>query len=169
MAKQPSVCPCSLEDFLCDFGYFRPENASECVEQPELKGHELEFCLYGKEEHLTTNGYRKIPGDKCQGGMNPAREVKDLKKKCTSNFLNPTKQNSKSNSVPIILAIVGLMLVTVVAGVLIVKKYVCGGRFLVHRYSVLQQHAEADGVEALDSTSHAKSGYHDDSDEDLLE
>lgn len=39
-----------------DFGYFRPENASECVEQPELKGHELEFCLYGKEEHLTTNG-----------------------------------------------------------------------------------------------------------------
>lgn len=38
-------------------------------------------------------------------------------------------------------------------------------RFLVHRYSVLQQHAEADGVEALDSTSHAKSGYHDDSDE----
>ncbi|XP_005367979.1 sortilin [Microtus ochrogaster] len=201
-AKQPSFCPCSLEDFLCDFGYFRPENASECVEQPELKGHELEFCLYGKEEHLTTNGYRKIPGDRCQGGMSPAREVKDLKKKCTSNFLIPKKQdsrpqghslsqnpappplgytenthflsptqkqNSKSNSVPIILAIVGLMLVTVVAGVLIVKKYVCGGRFLVHRYSVLQQHAEADGVDTLDTASHAKSGYHDDSDEDLLE
>lgn len=37
-------------------------------------------------------------------------------------------KNSKSNSVPIILATVGLMLVTVVAGVLIVKKYVCGGR-----------------------------------------
>lgn len=43
-------------DSCSDFGYFRPENASECVEQPELKGHELEFCLYGKEEHLTTNG-----------------------------------------------------------------------------------------------------------------
>lgn len=158
--------------------------------------------LSASDQALLPFRYRKIPGDKCQGGMNPAREVKDLKKKCTSNFLNPTKQdsrpqghslsqnpappplgytenthflsptqkqNSKSNSVPIILAIVGLMLVTVVAGVLIVKKYVCGGRFLVHRYSVLQQHAEADGVEALDSTSHAKSGYHDDSDEDLLE
>lgn len=88
--------------------------------------------------------------------------------------LSPTqKQNSKSSSVPIILATVGLMLVTVVAGVLIVKKYVCGGRFLVHRYSVLQQHAEAngvDGVDALDTASHTtKSGYHDDSDEDLLE
>ncbi|XP_017901345.1 PREDICTED: sortilin isoform X3 [Capra hircus] len=173
VTKQPSVCPCSLEDFLCDFGYFRPENDSKCVEQPELKGHDLEFCLYGREEHLTTSGYRKIPGDKCQGGVNPVREVKDLKKKCTSNFLSPEKQNSKSNSVPIILATVGLMLVTVIAGVLIVKKYVCGGRFLVHRYSVLQQHAEAngvDGVDALDTASHThKSGYHDDSDEDLLE
>ncbi|XP_058394686.1 sortilin isoform X3 [Diceros bicornis minor] len=173
VTKQPSVCACSLEDFLCDFGYFRPENDSNCVEQPELKGHDLEFCLYGRKEHLTTNGYRKIPGDKCQGGVSPVREVKDLKKKCTSNFLSPEKQNSKSNSVPIILATVGLMLVTVVAGVLIVKKYVCGGRFLVHRYSVLQQHAEAngvDGVDALDTASHTnKRGYHDDSDEDLLE
>ena len=43
-------------DSYSDFGYFRPENDSKCVEQPELKGHDLEFCLYGREEHLTTNG-----------------------------------------------------------------------------------------------------------------
>lgn len=39
----------------------------------------------------------------------------------------------------------------------------------MHRYSVLRQHAEAngvDGVDALDTASHTnKSGYHDDSDE----
>lgn len=39
----------------------------------------------------------------------------------------------------------------------------------MHRYSVLQQHAEAngvDGVDALDTAPHThKSGYHDDSDE----
>lgn len=39
----------------------------------------------------------------------------------------------------------------------------------MHRYSVLQQHAEAngvDGVDALDTASRTnKSGYHDDSDE----
>lgn len=39
----------------------------------------------------------------------------------------------------------------------------------MHRYSVLQQHAEAngvDGTDALDAASHThKSGYHDDSDE----
>lgn len=42
-------------------------------------------------------------------------------------------------------------------------------RFLVHRYSVLQQHAEAnglEGVDTLDAGTHAsKTGYHDDSDE----
>lgn len=39
----------------------------------------------------------------------------------------------------------------------------------MHRYSVLQQHAEAngvDGVDALDTAPHThKGGYHDDSDE----
>lgn len=43
--------------FICsDFGYFRKENESTCVEQPELRGHELELCIYGEEEELKTNG-----------------------------------------------------------------------------------------------------------------
>ncbi|CAM5171147.1 unnamed protein product [Eretmochelys imbricata] len=173
MIKQPSVCPCTLEDYLCDFGYFRPENQSVCVEQPELKGHDLEFCLYGRQELLKTRGYRKIPGDKCSGGKSPSREVTDLKRKCTSNLLTPSQLSAASSSAPVILAAVGVMLLTIIAGVLIIKKYVCGGRFLVHRYSVLQQHAEANGVEGVDALEAAspanKGGYHDDSDEDLLE
>lgn len=39
-----------------DFGYYRQENSSECVEQPDLKGKVLEFCLHGKEEQLQTSG-----------------------------------------------------------------------------------------------------------------
>ncbi|XP_077190345.1 sortilin isoform X1 [Paroedura picta] len=169
----PSVCPCTLDDFLCDFGYYRPENESHCVEQPELKGHDLEFCLYGRQERLKTNGYRKIPGDKCVGGKHPDREETDLKRKCTSDYLNLSQLSASSSSTPVILAVIGLMLTTAVAGVVVIKKYVCGGRFLVHRYSVLQQHAEAngfEGVDTLDAAAHAsKTGYHDDSDEDLLE
>ncbi|NWQ84476.1 SORT protein, partial [Columbina picui] len=169
VTKQPSVCPCTLEDFLCDFGYYRPENQSVCVEQPELKGHDLEFCLYGRRELLKTSGYRKIPGDKCSGGESPSREETDMKKKCTSNFLNPSQLAASPSSTPIILAVVTVLLVTVVAGVLIVKKYVCGGRFLVHRYSVLRQHAEASGGDGLDTLdpgpTATKGGYHDDSDE----
>lgn len=37
-------------------------------------------------------------------------------------------QAASPSSTPIILAVVAVLLVTVVAGVLIVKKYVCGGR-----------------------------------------
>lgn len=43
-------------------------------------------------------------------------------------------------------------------------------RFLVHRYSVLQQHAEANGIEGVDeldthTTEMGKTHYHEDSDE----
>ncbi|MEE6514758.1 hypothetical protein FKM82_023080, partial [Ascaphus truei] len=48
------------------------------------------------------------------------------------------------------------------------QELVCGGRFLVHRYSVLQQHLDTQGDEQLDTglgVPRRGSGYHDDSDE----
>ncbi|XP_064156045.1 sortilin-like [Anguilla rostrata] len=173
--KQPTPCTCTLDDFLCDFGYYRTENSSECLEQPDLKGHALEFCLYGKKEQLLTKGYRKIPGDKCEGGTMPVRQEVDLSQKCMSNLLDPQLQTAHpSSSVGIVVAVVAIMLFATVASVLLIKKYVCGGRFLVHRYSVLQRHAEANGIEGVDEldvhiAQSPKMDYHDDSDEDLLE
>uniref|UniRef100_A0A8C6TN51 Sortilin 1b n=1 Tax=Neogobius melanostomus TaxID=47308 RepID=A0A8C6TN51_9GOBI len=163
--KQPSPCPCTLDDFLCDFGYFRQENSSECVEQDDLKGKVLEFCLYGKEEQLQTKGYRKIPGDKCEGGKMPERLEIDLRQHCVSDLVS-----TSSKSMPAVITfIVIIMLSSVVAGVFFVKKYVCGGRFLVHRYSVLQQHAAENGdLDEPLETNHTRNGkivFHDDSDE----
>lgn len=181
VTKQPVPCPCTLEDFLCDFGYYRPENKSECVEQPEISGI-LEFCLNGTEEQLQTNGYRKVPGDMCEGGIPLPRKTIDLKKKCTSSLLNPLLDVTQSpnsvstspHSIAIFVTIIAILLAVIILGVLLVKKYVCGGRFLVHRYSVLQQNVEASGVEVeekIDSSafSSTKPVYHDESDEDLLE
>uniref|UniRef100_A0A8C7LZZ5 Sortilin 1b n=1 Tax=Oncorhynchus kisutch TaxID=8019 RepID=A0A8C7LZZ5_ONCKI len=159
--KQPTPCLCTLDDFLCDFGYYRKENSSECVEQPDLKGHLLEFCLQGKEELLQTRGYRKIPGDKCEGGTQPERKEIDLSKRCVSDL-----------SAPIIVTVLIIVLLAIIAGVLIVKKYVCGGRFLVHSYSVLQQHAEAQGLDEPLDSNHTQArnmaDFHDDSDEVML-
>ncbi|XP_074500645.1 sortilin 1b [Sebastes fasciatus] len=179
----PTPCSCTLDDFLCDFGYYRQENSSECVEQPDLKGKVLEFCLYGKEEKLVTSGYRKIPGDKCEGGMKPERQEIDLSMRCVSDLLAPKlpqinildSPNPTSKSVPIVITVIVIVLLGIAAGVIFVKKYVCGGRFLVHRYSVLQQHAEDSAVVGMDDpleTNHTPNGkieFHDDSDEDLLE
>lgn len=51
------IVPFSLSHFYySDFGYSRKENSSECVEEPDLKGKVLEFCLHGTEEGLRTNG-----------------------------------------------------------------------------------------------------------------
>lgn len=175
---QPTPCPCTLDDFLCDFGYYRKENSSECVEQPDLKGKVLEFCLHGKEEQLQTSGYRKIPGDKCEGGNMPERKEIDLSKRCVSDLVAPELlvDSHSSKSIPIVITVIIVMLLSVAAGVVFVKKYVCGGRFLVHRYSVLQQHVEDNAVEEMDdpletnhTTQNGKIEFHDDSDEDLLE
>ncbi|KAG8589148.1 hypothetical protein GDO81_006276 [Engystomops pustulosus] len=86
VSRESVNCVCTLDDYMCDFGYFRKENESTCEEQPELRGHELDLCINGEEEKLNTNGYRKIPGDKCTGGINPVREEVDLKKKCTNDL-----------------------------------------------------------------------------------
>lgn len=172
---QPTPCVCTLDDFLCDFGYYREENSSVCVEQPDLKGKVLEFCLHGKEEQLQTSGYRKIPGDKCEGGETPQRKEIDLSMRCVSDLVDPVV-GQHSNSMPaVIMVIIIVMLLSAAAGVIFIKKYVCGGRFLVHRYSVLQQHVEDNGVDGIDDpleTNHTQNGkieFHDDSDEDLLE
>ncbi|XP_066528812.1 sortilin isoform X2 [Hoplias malabaricus] len=173
IAKQPTPCLCTLDDFQCDFGYYRVENSSECVEQPDLKGHTLEFCLHGRKEQLQTRGYRKIPGDRCEGGMVPERQVIDLSKKCVSNLLRPEllSEAQSGSSAPVIAVVIIVLLISAVAGVLLIKKYVCGGRFLVHRYSEMQRHVEANGIEGVDdvdTTEVGKTHYNDDSDEDLL-
>uniref|UniRef100_A0A1A8M547 Sortilin n=1 Tax=Nothobranchius pienaari TaxID=704102 RepID=A0A1A8M547_9TELE len=178
ITKKPDPCPCTLDDFLCDFGYYRKENSSECVEQPDLKGKVLEFCLQGKEEKLVTTGYRKIPGDKCEGGTMPTRNEIDLRKKCVSDLVDVQLLKSDghgSRSAVIVITVIIVMLLSVAAGVLFVKKYVCGGRFLVHRYSVLQQHVEDTATAEMDDpldSNHTQNGkivFHDDSDEDMLE
>ncbi|KAM9343701.1 sortilin 1b [Pholidichthys leucotaenia] len=176
VTKQPTPCPCTLDDFMCDFGYSRKENSSECVEQPDLVGTELEFCVQGEEEKLETSGYRKIPGDKCEGGINPTRKEIDLRQKCVSDMGSEFKTDNRGpKTVAIVIVVIIILLLSTGAGVVFVKKYICGGRFLVHRYSVLQQHAEetvADGIDEPLETDHTHNGkitFHDDSDEDLLE
>ncbi|GLD64987.1 sortilin-like protein [Lates japonicus] len=176
VTKKLSPCPCTMDDYHCDFGYYRPENSSECEEQEEMKGSPLEFCLNGTTEQLQTSGYRKIPGDQCEGGFQPERKETDLGRMCTSNALYPNSltETSSLNAAVIVMVVIALLLTSAVAGVWLVKKYVCGGRFLVHRYSVMREHVEANKIEGVDDidTHYMETGkaqYNEDSDQDLLE
>nr|XP_057911256.1 sortilin-like isoform X2 [Doryrhamphus excisus] len=176
VSKQPSPCPCTLDDYHCDFGFYRPENSSECVEQEEMKGRPLEFCLNGTTEELETSGYRKIPGDQCEFGFQPVRKETDLRRRCTSNILQPVflTESASPNAAIIAMVVIAILLMSAIAGVWMVKKYVCGGRFLVHRYSVMREHFEANKIEGVDDVDaqYMETGaaqYNEDSDQDLLE
>ncbi|KAM9408225.1 sortilin-like [Pholidichthys leucotaenia] len=176
VSKKLSSCPCTADDYHCDFGYYRPLNSSECVEQEELKGRPLEFCLNGTTEQLQTSGYRKIPGNRCEGGFQPQRREVDLRRMCTSNTLQSSSPNESSslNTAVIVMVVIVMLLTSALAGVWLVKKYVCGGRFLVQRYSVMREHVEADKIEGVDDVDPhymetEKAQYNEDSDQDLLE
>ncbi|CAB1425788.1 unnamed protein product [Pleuronectes platessa] len=176
IAKKLSTCPCTADDYHCDFGYYRPENRSECVEQEEMTGRPLEFCLNRTTEQLQTSGYRKIPGDQCEGGFQPDRKETDLRRLCTSNVLysDSLTETSSPNAAVIVMVVLLILLTSGVAGVWLVKKYVCGGRFLVHRYSVMRDNVEANKIEGVDDvdTHYMETGkaqYNEDSDQDLLE
>ncbi|KAK1169010.1 sortilin [Acipenser oxyrinchus oxyrinchus] len=171
--KEQNPCLCTKLDYMCDYGYYREENSSECVEQPDFKDRQLEFCLLGNEELLMTTGYRKIPGDKCAGGFTPKRTEEQMNKRCgTAEQI----QTSKSKETTIVLAVsaVIMMIALVTGAFLIIRKYVCGGRQVndlkyqvqTYRYSSLREDDDRciDG-ELVANETHAGRGFHDDSDE----
>uniref|UniRef100_A0A8C6SD88 Sortilin 1a n=1 Tax=Neogobius melanostomus TaxID=47308 RepID=A0A8C6SD88_9GOBI len=153
-------CPCTPSDYHCDFGYFRQENSSECVEQDELKGRPLEFCLNGTTEQLQTSGYRKIPGDRCMGGFQPDRKETDLKRKCISNAL----QNQGLYLFYIqYMSFFPLLFLQPVSSS-------TNAAFVVHRYSVMRDNVEANKIEGVDDVDTnymetAKAQYNEDSDQ----
>uniref|UniRef100_A0A8C2Z5J8 Si:dkey-159a18.1 n=1 Tax=Cyclopterus lumpus TaxID=8103 RepID=A0A8C2Z5J8_CYCLU len=69
VSKKQSPCLCTREDYLCDYGYDRRVNTSECVRQHSAANKTLELCLNGEEDELLTAGYRKVPSDRCEGGI----------------------------------------------------------------------------------------------------
>jgi len=71
VAKTGKSCPCTVDDFDCDFGYMRQESDEKCVEDPSLKDKQIHICRRNHEDSIVAVGYHKIPGDKCKDGFFP--------------------------------------------------------------------------------------------------
>lgn len=54
--KEESLSLIALSLFDSDYGYYRHENSSECVEQADFTSKKLEVCLNGELEELQTLG-----------------------------------------------------------------------------------------------------------------
>lgn len=65
-------CPCSEEDWECDYGFYRKMDTKEC--HPISAEFEHKMNNFTEPENCTDfyevpSGYRKIPGDFCVGGV----------------------------------------------------------------------------------------------------
>lgn len=76
-----SVCQCTKADYMCDYGYAR-HDSGDCVTDPDYGNTHRDICVGDEEETIQTQGYRKIPGDKCNGGFEPHMVIKSLHKNC---------------------------------------------------------------------------------------
>ncbi|XP_061108257.1 sortilin [Conger conger] len=122
--RQQMPCLCTREDYLCDYGYYRHENTSECVEQTDLRDHILEVCLNGEEEELQTSGYRKVPSDRCEGGFAPLRRERTVSKGCGGpSQVSASKPNVPQTTVLVMVASVSVVVVALaVAGLFMVRR-----------------------------------------------
>uniref|UniRef100_A0AAQ5YPD6 VPS10 domain-containing protein n=1 Tax=Amphiprion ocellaris TaxID=80972 RepID=A0AAQ5YPD6_AMPOC len=123
VSKKQSSCLCTREDYLCDYGYYRHVNTSDCVRQPSAANKSLEMCLNGEEDELLTAGYRKVPSDRCEGGYNPQLAVQTVIRPCGVKP-SPGPPDKSTSSVTHFDTLVIIVLVAVVSAVISVRRVV---------------------------------------------
>ncbi|XP_030635873.1 sortilin [Chanos chanos] len=174
-SRQQTPCPCTREDYMCDYGYYRHENSSDCVKQPDFVNHTLGICLNGEIEELQTSGYRKVPSDKCEGGFTPPRSLDSARRHCGA--VTPASSrspNSDRTTETLVLIMTGAGTTIFALAVIIAvtcRKVRCRQRAPVYRFSALRQ-VEDDlciSPESGTRVSTSQGSYQDDSDDDLIE
>ncbi|XP_076015011.1 sortilin [Genypterus blacodes] len=180
--RKQSACLCTREDYLCDYGYYRHGNTSDCMRQPNTQNQTLHICLNGEEEELQSSGYRKVPSDKCEGGFTPQHRVETVVRPCGVNPSTdaPTSRSSSlrhfdtpRERMVLILVCAGagiIVLVAVVSAVLAVRRVVYRNRAPAYRFSNLRIQDDDNGITAdLESgTSSNGTACQQDSDDDLI-
>ncbi|XP_029317901.1 LOW QUALITY PROTEIN: sortilin [Cottoperca gobio] len=182
VSKKQSPCLCTREDYLCDYGYYRHINTSECLRQ-NAKNKTLELCLNGEEDELLTAGYRKVPSDRCEGGFNSQLAVQTVIRPCG---VKPSPGPPARSSSPIthfdtprerlvlILVCTGagvIVLVAIVSAVFAVKRVVYRNMSPVYRFSNLRIQDEDTSItiDLESATSSNGTACQQDSDDDLID
>ncbi|XP_059361320.1 sortilin-like isoform X2 [Carassius carassius] len=172
VSRQQHPCPCTRDEYMCEYGFYLHENTSECLLQPDFLNQTQYISLNGELDDLQNTGYRKIPGDKCEGGFSPPRrEGKDI-----------LSASSKSHSVSgpflgmlvliVVCTCVGVIGLVITAALIITSRRInCRQRSPAYRFSALQLQDDDLSV-SNDSRPDGKlNGFHiqEDSDDELIE
>ncbi|KAE8281368.1 Sortilin 100 kDa NT receptor Glycoprotein 95 [Larimichthys crocea] len=181
VSKKQRPCLCIREDYICDYGYYRHVNTSECVRQSNTN-KTLELCLNGEEDELLTAGYRKVPSDRCEGGFTPQLIDQTVIRPCgvKTSPAPPAKSSSpvthfdtpRERLVLILVCAVAavVVLIAVISAIFAVRRVVYPNRTPVYRFSNLRIQDENGITADLESaTSSNGTACQQDSDDDLIE
>ena len=67
-------CPCTDKDFECDYNFEWNEEHTECVPAGTMPVPEGQ-CKDANDEYKGSSGYRLVPGNKCEKGVDKEKEV----------------------------------------------------------------------------------------------
>ncbi|XP_048123781.1 sortilin isoform X1 [Alosa alosa] len=176
VVRKQTPCPCTMEDYMCDYGYYRHKNSSECVKQADFKEETLEVCVHGVVETLQTSGYRKVPSDKCEGGFSPLRRINSGQKHCgngsQASSISPNPEKPVDSLKLIVVCVtVGVVAVVISVAILItVRKMISRPRPHAYLFSALRLQDDDQCIhpEPGSQTSSNRGSYQADSDDVCL-
>ncbi|XP_041935404.1 sortilin isoform X1 [Alosa sapidissima] len=176
VVRKQTPCPCTMEDYMCDYGYYRHKNSSECVKQADFKEETLEVCVHGVVETLQTSGYRKVPSDKCEGGFSPLRRINSGQKHCgngsQASSISPNPEKPVDSLKLIVVCVtVGVVAVVISVAILItVRKMISRPRPRAYLFSALRLQDDDQCIhpEPGSQTSSNRGSYQADSDDVCL-
>ncbi|XP_069141145.1 sortilin-like isoform X3 [Argopecten irradians] len=167
--KDLQACTCSREDYECDYGYYRPVGGLNCVRNQSIAA--LDICMQGREEEIITQGYRKIPGDKCRDGFSPTGKIINLSKQCVegdkSMFNTATPQKKATNGTVVAAIVMVVILIVVLMSLYFgYKLWIIRKHRVVYRYSLLNQSEASDYDNEFENALSPKSVVYQDSSDD---
>ncbi|GAB1600804.1 sortilin-like [Argonauta hians] len=172
--NETTVCMCTRSDYQCDYGYEVDKNLN-CKRGVPVD-REIDICIRGHEEKIVSEGYRKIPGDKCSNenpkSFRPDTKKIDLGVVCHSRIqlLSLALSSPVANIVVAAIVVVILVLVLAMSIFFVHKLCLLRRHKVVYRYSLLNQtedEFESQVESALSSHKLAFGDYSDD--EELLQ
>ncbi|XP_043093953.1 sortilin [Puntigrus tetrazona] len=173
VSRQQRPCPCTREDYMCEYGFYRHENTSECLLQPGFLNQTQNICLNAELDDLQYTGYRKIPGDKCEGGVRPSKREDVFTKLCEKDISPTNTKRSPGMLVLIVVcSFVGVTGLVISAALIITSRRInCTQRLPAYRFSALQLQEDDLCVSNESSPSGKLNGFQvqEDSDDDLIE
>ncbi|KAL2103009.1 hypothetical protein ACEWY4_002177 [Coilia grayii] len=174
--RKQTPCPCTRDDYMCDYGYYRHENSSECVKQADFVEKKLELCVHGVVEELETLGYRKVPSDKCEGGFIPLRRVSTGQRRCgnasQASTISPHPEKPvDSMMVIVVCASMGVVVLVISVAIFITVKRMTRRRPPEYLFSALRLQDDDQCMHpGPDSqTSSNRGSYQADSDDELIQ